>query len=113
VSLADRLEDVELDLDEDETVLDRVFLEVDVWRVIVFAFILIIGTSSLVSMVTFLYVFEEELVMTGGYRPIYDLAQLGLFAACGCIFFAMSAMIYRAQNDVSLAVGAESTEGDD
>jgi hypothetical protein len=105
MSLVDRFEEIELDLDEDESVFDRIFLAVDVLEVIVFAFVLIIGTSSIVSMVTFLYLFEAELIMTGGYRPIYDLAMFGLLAAFGCLFFAICTLIYRSQNEVSLSAG--------
>ena len=107
MSLANRF-DVELDLDEDETVLDRVFLEVDVWRMIVLALVLIIGTCSMVTMLVLLYVFEQELIYAGGHPPIYSFAQFGFFSAFGLIFFAVAAMIYRTQN--GLTVSGEPTD---
>jgi len=110
VSLADWF-GVEVDLDEDETALDRVFMEVDVWRSIVFAFLLIIGTSSLTSMLVFLYVFEDGLIASGGFRPVHRFAQTGILLAFGCISFAVCTMIYRTQNDLPVA-GDSTTESE-
>ncbi len=103
MSLADTLDvEVDLDLDEDETVLDRIFLEVDVWRTIIFSFVVMIATCAMVSMSILLYVFERELARSGGYLAVYYFGQTGILAAFGCLFFAVCAMIYRSQNGYAL-----------
>lgn len=100
MSFPERFGHVDIDLEEDESVLDRVFLEVDVWKTIVFAFLVLFATTSLTSMSILLVVYKPEVGQAG--IPISNFARFGLFAALACLFFAVCTLAYRFQNGISL-----------
>jgi hypothetical protein len=105
--------EVELDLEEDESLTEHVFLNLDVEKTLAFALLLATATSSMASMSVLIYVFKKELVLAGGFPPVMEFAQLGMLGSLGLGFLAISAVIYRAQNGLPVSADDEAEEVSD